>query len=107
MAKVKAAVMFITDLAKQGWEYVDKFGISVKKMPFAHIEFPTLPSRSQQENWHFNPRTDSIEHKVECSSPGVVNVPALDAVEKWEFELAAVFLHQTILAEVEDGTESS
>ena len=105
-AKYAAAKEFIKDMDTQGWEYLDKFGIRMSG-PYPQINFPTLPKRSQQEQWNGPARNGPASHRngrqTLSGSPGaVVVMPRLNEVERWEYELAAVFVRPTLVAEVPD-----
>lgn len=106
-AKFHAADLFIQDLAKQGWENVSKHGFKMSG-PFAAVQVINLPKRSQQERWH-TPSKDMIAavsagYKPPPPPPEsyVQTVPDVAESEDWEFELAGVFVHSTIMTELPD-----
>lgn len=108
-SKYKVAEMFVEALAKQGWEYLDKHGFKMTG-PFAPLEIVNLPKRHQQAQWHMK-SSELIRHlnqgeKVRAKAETYTsNVPPLAECEEWEFELAGVFVHKTLLAETPDPWE--
>ena len=110
-AKYEAADLFVRDMAKQGWQYLDEHGFKMTG-PFPATEIVILPKRSEQERWH-TPTRELLSaalagHPLRASHRGegyVRNVPSLDSTDSWEFELAGVFVHDTLLAEMPDTHE--
>ena len=102
-AKVAAAEKFIEDMAKHDWHYLEHHGIRMTG-PFAAMQAMSLPPRHQQEKWHWNARMPFLPRGLSNDVP-VVTVPSLDESDKWEYELAAVFVHDTILTESPDPDE--
>ena len=108
-SKYKVAELFVESLAKQGWEYLDKHGFKMTG-PFAPLVIVNLPKRHQQAQWH----TKSSEVLANASfyqrlstkeTSYVSSVTPLTECEEWEFELAGVFVHKTLLAETPDPWE--
>lgn len=105
-AKYEAAGLFVRDMAKQGWQHVEKHGFRMSG-PFAAVETISLPKRSQQERWH-TPSRELLPamlagYRVPSPSSNgsyVKSVPPIAETDSWEFELAAVFVHETILTEL-------
>ena len=110
-AKYAAAEAFVRDMAKRGWQHVEKYGFRMTG-PFPATVTVNLPKRSQQMPWaipsrdllpaiqagyRFGPR--------ESSSPYISEVPLLGETDRWEYELAGVFVHETILTESPDEHE--
>ena len=101
-AKIAAAEAFVRDLRKQGFEYMDVHGIRMTG-PYAVAVIPRLPKRSQQEPWHVNAREMLPAALAGYRPPApsgmgpVGTIPLLGHSEKWEYELAAVFIHETML----------
>ena len=93
--------VFIADLAKRGWVYLDKHGIKLSG-PFPALTTVRLPPKSQQEPWQYSARQGPGKHRVSGAAFGVSTVPGLDAIGDWEYELAAVFVHKELWAEVPD-----
>lgn len=110
-AKYAAAEMFVTDMAKQGWHYLDRHGFKMTG-PYPAVEVVQLPKRSQQERWHV-PSADIMSAVATGTRIGRIAqdggyakpVPLLAESDRWEFELAAVFTHKTILTEYPDKHE--
>ncbi len=110
-AKVACAEEFVIDMAKQGWEYLDKYGFRMTG-PYPVVEVINLPSRSQQERWH-QPSAEIMAAVVAGARIGRIAqdggyarpVPLVAESDRWEFELAGVFVHKTILMEYPDEHE--
>ena len=113
-SKYKVAELFVESLAKQGWEYLDKHGFKMTG-PFAPLVIVNLPKKHQQAQWHMK-SSEMLEKHMNHggslsasprSSPTsyVSDVPPLAECEEWEFELAGVFVHKTLLAETPDPWE--
>jgi|SRR3972149_2774279 len=111
-AKYKAAELFVRDMAKQGWEHLEPHGFKMSG-PFPATETGYLPKRSQQERWHV-PSRELIGAVLNSYTPRLPVahdnsyariVPLVTETDDWEFELAAVFVHPTILTEVPDAHE--
>lgn len=97
--------VFIADLAKRGWIYLDKYGIKLSG-PFPALTTVRLPPKAQQAPWQFSARRQGPgRHRIlgqEPASFGVGAVPSLDAIGDWDYELSAVFVHKALQAEVPD-----
>ena len=99
--RVRVAEIFVTDMHKQGWEYVERFGFRMKG-PFPMVEPVTIHRQRQRSaremlQWVMagNPyRDDGLDY--------VKPVLSLDMQEYWEFELAGVFARTEILTEYPD-----
>ena len=108
-AKYAAAERFVVDMRKQGFEYLDAHGFKMTG-PFVPLKIVSLPSKAQQEKWHLRstamlPRLMQGE-KFRARQEGfATNALSLDESEEWEFELAGVFVHDTILTEMPDPHE--
>lgn len=109
-ASFRAAEMFIRDMKKQGWEYLDKHGFKVSG-PYVPLNPISLPKRHQQAQWNtpskdLLPRIQAGQRFDRASDPSYVSaVPSMAALDTWEFELAGVFVHKTILTETPDASE--
>lgn len=101
-AKYAAAERFVHDMHTQGWEYVDRFGFrmagpypAVDAITVHQVRQPTtrqmLAGGLMQGN-RFRPNGGTV-------APTVL---PLAENEKWEYELAGVFVHNAIVAEVPD-----
>ena len=103
LAKYEAADLFVRDMAKQGWQYTGN-GFKMAG-PFPKTELVLLPKRSEQEQWHMPSRemlaTGHFPRKP-LQSKYAAEVPLITETDSWEFELAAVFIRDTILTEVPD-----
>jgi len=112
-AKYRAAEEFVRDMAKQGWEYLSKHGFKMTG-PYPAIETVRLPKASQQPQWHIPSRDmlEAIQAGYRLNPPPdeggyAKTVPLIDETDKWEYELAGVFLREKILSEVPDKHEES
>ena len=109
-AKFRAAQAFVEDMRKQGWENLGSHGFKMTG-PFPAIEVVNLPPRSLQPRWH-QPSQEVLQRimagqKVRTNGKGFTSdVPALGTCEKWEYELAGVFAHNTILTEMTEAREA-
>ncbi len=109
--KFEAADLFVRDMAKQDFDYVDHYGFKMSG-PFPAVETVTLPSASQQERWH-TPSAEMITairagyqpEQLARNGGYAKSVPLISETDAWEFELSGVFVHDTILTEVPDPHE--
>lgn len=102
-AKHTAAEQFIKDMEKQGWEYLDQHGIQMSG-PYSESVITGVPSMREQLK---------AKDAVYAVAQGarllpqkrdlVASVPPLALSERWEFELAAVFLRKTIVMEYNEN----
>lgn len=110
-AKYEAAGRFVRDMAKRGWGYLDKHGFKMTG-PYPETPIMTLPKRSQQERFH-TPSREMLAgvqaghrfNHMSRDSGYARDVPLIAETDSWEFELAGVFVHETILTEVPDEHE--
>ena len=109
-AKYHAADLFVADMAKQGWQYVSRHGFTLKG-PFPATVTIELPNVGQQERWHV-PSKELLPavqagYRARTGVDGgyAQPVPLLTDTDAWEFELAGVFTHATIMTEVPDAHE--
>lgn len=109
-AKYHAAELFVRDMKQQGWEYLDHYGFRMTG-PFPATEAVTVPKRSQQARWHI-PSHELLPallagYRVPMPvEPSIVRcVPTISTTDAWEYELAGVFIRDTILTEVPDPHE--
>lgn len=101
-AKFAAADRFIEDMAKRGFEYVDRYGFTMTG-PRAAIDVIAIPHRVRV------PSAREMMAAVRQGARflaqddyGVQSVPLVTESAEWEYELAAVFVHKTILMEYAD-----
>lgn len=94
---------FIADMNRQGFTYQDRFGIVIRQMPSPAVPITGAPSILERER--FNARRDldrilSGDRMRALPDPGyVASVPLLSEAEFWEYDLAAVFVHEELLVE--------
>ena len=108
--KFKVAEMFVTDMAKQGFAYLDKHGFRMTG-PYPQIKTVILPKRHQQARWNASSRAllpglTSGRIPGRLNDPGyVTTVNKMNEMDAWDFELSGVFVHDTILVETPDAHE--
>ena len=90
------AERFISDMAKQGWGYLPSQSITMTG-PFS--ETPIVSLRGIRRP-HFDARRPDLRRRGDAAASLVSIVPDLDKTDRWEYELAAVFVHKTLLMEV-------
>lgn len=112
-AKMVAGKAFISDIAKQGWEYLDVHGITMKGPMPEPTKLVTLPSRAKQDRWQISAR-DALPaiaagyRLPQLQGVGPVSaVPSLEDAVEWQYDLSAVFVHKTILqTNIEDEVKA-
>src|SRR3972149_2404234 len=104
-AKYAAAEKFVADMRRQGWEYVERYGFSMTG-PFPSLDPIAIPKRVRVPSAH------EMLAGVRQGNPyraepvyGVQSVPLLSESDDWQYELAGVFVHKTILTEYTDPDE--
>ena len=108
-AKFEAAELFVKDMAKQGFNYIDKHGFKMTG-PYQHTVIRNLPSMHEQERWHQSSRDMLADVKAgrapRATGPGYVSsVLDLSESELWEYDLGGVFVHKTIVVEYPEEHE--
>ena len=106
-AKHAAAEAFVQDMAKQGFEYLDQHGVTMTG-PFSATPITGLPSRRERGRFNARQALPAVLAGNPLRPPErsyAVSVPLLDESEKWEYELAAVFIHKTLFVETPDKHE--
>ena len=102
--KYEVARRFVEDMAKQGYDYIDKFGFKLSG-PLDHVAVSHfIPPYNRQEKWHYAAR-DGMPMRVSGDSYAS-DLPSLAEAEKWDFELSAVFVSRTLVVEVEDKPDA-
>lgn|SRR3990167_7272440 len=102
--KVRVAEMFVEDMKKQGWDYVERYGFSMAG-PFPYVAPvtihmpPPLSARGMVRNVAQGARY------LDESGSMATEVPKLHATEWWEFELKGTFAREEILTERADPHE--
>lgn len=100
-AKYKAADWFIKDMHKEGWEYIERYGFRLRG-PFPATPVPVTIRRKA----HLSAKNmiDQVRMGARFLADNIpiFTVPLLEETDKWEYELAGVFMHKTILVEVPD-----
>ena len=98
-AKFLAAERFVTDMKAHGFLYMEQFPVKMRG-PFVAIDPMNLrkpPPRLTARQ--MVPGVLAGNRFRDQDSTQAVPMPLLDQTEEWEFELAMVFMHQTILVE--------
>lgn len=103
-AKYAAADRFIRDMRVQGWEYVDEHGFRMRG------PYPYIPTMNLKVPHQLNAREMLQFIRQGRPLPAIEAPPVLTLLplvmhEYWEYELAGVFLHKTILMEIPDKGE--
>ena len=100
--KLECAQRFVNDMAKRGWEYMDKHGFQMTG-PYHGVQVVDLSKLRRQ---HFNTRSPDFWHRNGLGpESAVTTLPSLQESDKWDYELSAVFIHKTLLAEIPDPIE--
>ena len=108
-AKYEAADLFVSDMAKRGWQYMAEHGFKMRG-PFPATEIISLPKPSDAR-WHIPSRellpavSQGYNGRAAIDGGYARNVPLITETDSWEFELAGVFIHDTIMTEVPDPHE--
>lgn len=105
----EAGHLFIADMNKQGFQYEDRYGIVIRRMPGAATPITGGPSINERER--FDARRDM--QRVLSGDPMraredlsyVASVPVLAEAEFWEYDLAGVFVHDELMVETPDPHE--
>ena len=102
--KVKVADRFVTDMHKQGWEYVERYGFKMTG-PYPMVVPVTIRPRRMPTAREMLPRVARGERFLDDGETGVSFVSSLGASEYFEYEIAAVFSREQILTERADAHE--
>ena len=102
--KVRVAEQFVDDMHKQGWEYVDRWDWTMKG-PFAYVSPTTIHIPPTPTARQMFPYISQGARFLDQGGSIAGMMPALDATEWWEYELAAVFFRPQILVESPDPHE--
>ena len=102
--KVRLAEIFVADMHKRGWEYVERFGFKMTG-PFpmvqpVSIHVPSLLSAKQMLSGVANGQRFRDEGHDYASL-----VPSLDMTEYWDFDLEGVFHRPQLMVEYADPHE--
>lgn len=104
-AKYAAAEKFVQDMAKQGWVHVSRFGFHMTG------PFPAMRAKQVSRRLRVPSAKDMLPAVLQGATfrapemYGVQTVPVLGESEDWDYELASVFVHKTILVEHPDRHE--
>lgn len=99
-AKYRAAELFVRDMAKQGFQYVDRHGMTMvfrgASVQVMNLGKPKRPPSSRQMLPHV---MQGAKFRSEWEPP-IQNALLPSETESWDYELSAVFVHDTILMDV-------
>lgn len=101
-AKYAAAEQFREDMHKQGWEYVERYGFHMTGPR------PAMSARPVAKRMRVPSAREMLPHVAQGArflapeAYGVQNVPLIGESEDWEYEIAGIFVHKTILVESPD-----
>lgn len=91
---------WIDQMALQGWEYLDKHGLEMVGGPYTVIEPTFIPRPAKRmTNKEMLHRVSQGDPCRDVGQSYAETVLSLAEVEFWEYEVAAVFVHKTILVE--------
>lgn len=105
----KQGALFIADMNRQGWHYIDK-GVWISNQPVARVVAaggPTILERERFVAKDALPRVmqgDRMRLKHDALRYVTV-VPQLSQAEEWEYDIKAAFWRETVLTEVPDAHE--
>ena len=111
--KYKTAERFVSDMAKQGWEY-DPGRLAPSERGFKltgpYPKTPILVLPSSVERQRIDAHRDLAKVRAgdrmrDKGSDYVSTVPMIEESEYWEYEISAVFIRNTILVETPDSHE--
>lgn len=102
--KVNVAEQFVDDMHKQGWEFIDSFGMSMKG-PFPMVQAITIRSQPVLSARTMLHSVNQGLRFLDRGRDAVRNVPSLDTEEWWEYELLGVFQRPAVLMECPDSHE--
>ena len=101
---LKVLEWFIRDMAKEGWEYLSGERIRLNG-PFAPVRPMTIHRLRPPGSREMLPGVVQGRRFRADAETIAGNVPPLPECETWEYEVAAVFAHKTILTELPDRHE--
>ena len=111
--KFKMAEKWVADMYKQGWDYdpnvlpLDDRGFKLRG-PFSATPITGLPKLKDirpMTNREALARVMAGDKLRDTGEDWAVTLPEIDKTDKWEYELSAVFVRNTILTEVPDSHE--
>lgn len=109
--KYKMAERFVSDMAKQGWEYdPNRLAPSERgfrlRGPYATTPVSDIKAIGRSIVARRDlPRVLAGDPLRDTGEDFASIVPLLDETDKWEYEISAVFIRNTILVETPDSHE--
>lgn len=103
----EAGKLFIADMAKQGFTYIDKHGMGYRG-PIPKTPITGAPSRLERERFVAKDALARVQQGDPMRTRELgytATVPHIDESELWEYDLRAAFHHVTILTETPDPHE--
>ena len=98
LAKNHCADLFVQEMAKQGFAYMSQFQFRITG-PYVFMEPSSPPSPKRLRAKDMLPQVAQGARFLDEGETGVQEMPAILYTEYWEYELSAVFLHDTIMGE--------
>ncbi len=111
--KFKVAELWVQDMYKQGFDYdpnvlpMDERGFKLVG-PFVSTPITGLPKTSDIRPMSGREALRRVLTGDPLRDTGknfVANLPAIHETDKWEYEISAVFVHTTLMAEIPDSHE--
>ena len=102
--KGRIAERFVEDMKKQGWDYLPQHGFTMKG-PFPYIQPVTIHVAKTPSAREMIRAVAQGARYVDQGGTQASAMPTLAVTEWWEYELAGVFSHETILTEYPDPHE--
>lgn len=105
----KQGALFIADMTRQGWTYIDK-GIWISNDPVARVVAAGAPSIEERERFVAKDAISRVmagdRMRLQHDTSRYVSiVPAVEETEEWEYDIKAAFWRETVLTEVPDAHE--
>ena len=98
VAKNHCADLFVQEMAKQGFAYMSQFHFRITG-PYVFMEPSLLPRPIRMRAKDMLPHVAQGARFLDEGATGAQEMPTIQYTEYWEYELSAVFLHDTILGE--------
>lgn len=102
--KVRVAERFVRDMQKQGWVYDNRFGFRMRG-PFPPIEPTTIHIARMPSAKQMLPYVAQGARFLDKGGTQAGLMPVLPESNYWEYELAGVFVRDTVLVEQPDPHE--
>ena len=103
-AKIAAAERFVEDMAKQGWEYIDRHGVRMTG-PYSPAIITGIPAFGERERIKASEAAYAVSQGARLlpkKQSLVASVTPVSQSDVWEFEISAVFERKTIVMEYDE-----